>query len=87
MFVIDINLNPNSHVEASLHKESHGNWVIANMEKGIFLYAGQKPDKTGGVVITKDISEKELYDIMNTDSYVINNVINFNILEFNSLNN
>jgi uncharacterized protein YciI len=63
------------------HVESHFAWVKKYFEDGIFVAAGPKKDKTGGVIIAKSIDTDKLNTILEEDSFVSQEVAKYDIID------
>lgn len=81
MFVLNVSYNKLPEVVAE-HSATHGQWVKKYIDEGVFLCAGPKPSKLGGVILAKSISKARLLDIIKEDSFVIHDVAEYQILEF-----
>jgi uncharacterized protein YciI len=64
------------------HVNAHEEWVKYYLGKGIFLFAGPKKSGLGGVIATKAIEKAELIKILAEDSYVIADVAEYQIIDF-----
>lgn len=62
--------------------KAHGEWVKHYLDKGIFLFAGPKKSGLGGVIAIKAIEKTELLKILAEDSYVVADVAEYQIIEF-----
>ena len=65
------------------HVETHSMWVKKYIDKGIFLAAGPKKSKLGGVILAKNIDKENLKKILEEDSYVQNDVVDYQIIDMN----
>ena len=81
MFVLNVSYTKLPEVVAE-HSATHGEWVKKYIKDGIFLCAGPKPSKLGGVILTKSIDKSTLLEIIKGDSFVIHDVAEYQILEF-----
>ncbi len=68
--------------EVTPHAETHTAWVKKYFDGGIFLMAGPKKSKLGGVILTKSIDKKLLKKIIAEDSYVQSDVAEYQIIDF-----
>lgn len=64
------------------HAASHGAWVKQHIDDGTFLFAGPKKNKLGGVILAKSNDKTKLLDIIAKDSYVIADVAEYQIIDF-----
>jgi uncharacterized protein YciI len=65
------------------HIPPHAAWVKKYFDKGLFLAAGPKTSGLGGVILTKPIDKKMLMQIIAEDPYVIEDVADYQVVEFN----
>jgi len=64
------------------HRKTHSEWVSKYIDRGIFLLAGPKKTKSGGVILAKSIDKEELKTILSEDSYEEAGVVESQIVEF-----
>ena len=64
------------------HRQAHGEWVSKYIHQGIFLFAGPKKDKRGGIILAKSIEEETLAKILSEDSYLQAGLVENQIIEF-----
>lgn len=62
------------------HAETHRNWVKQYLQEGIFLAAGARKDKRGGVILAKAIDQKLLEARIKEDIYVRAGVAKYDII-------
>ncbi|MFA3115487.1 MULTISPECIES: YciI family protein [Acinetobacter calcoaceticus/baumannii complex] len=68
MYIIDLTYNrPMNEVNALF--DVHIAWVQKYLDNGIFIAAGSKSPRTGGVILAKSISADELNQIVLEDPY------------------
>lgn len=68
--------------EVAPHIATHGAWVKQYLDEGTFLFAGPKKSKLGGAILVKSIDKNNLMDILAKDSYVIADVADYQIIDF-----
>lgn len=61
--------------------EAHGVWVKKYFDEGIFLAAGPKKSKLGGVIIARSIKKEKLIKILSEDSFVKADVADYQIID------
>ena len=66
------------------HIPPHGAWVKKYIDQGIFLFAGPKKSKLGGVILAKSIDRKQLLAIIAEDPYVSQDVAEYRIVDFDA---
>lgn len=81
MFILNISFSKSPEV-VSKYVGTHGDWVKKYIDAGIFLCAGPKPSKLGGVIIAKSMDKSKLLAIIAEDSYVLEDVADYQITEF-----
>ena len=70
---------------AEPHKEAHKVFVQQHTDAGIFLYAGPKLDKTGGIIVMNANDVDEVTEMMQKDAYISAGIVGMNISGFNPL--
>jgi uncharacterized protein YciI len=68
--------------EVAPYVEDHSNWVKKYFNEGVFLFAGPKKNKLGGAILTKSIERNLLNEIIEQDSFIANNVAEYQIIDF-----
>lgn len=63
------------------HIDTHNVWVKKYFNEGVFLSAGPKKSKLGGVILVKSIEKDKLMKILAQDSYVQADVADYQIIE------
>lgn len=81
MYVIDI------HYHASLERiddalERHRAYLQPLFERGIFIAAGPKVPREGGVILAARIDRNELDAILETDPFVTEGLATYRVTEF-----
>jgi|GEM_PF-1179841 len=64
------------------HIQPHGAWVKKYADEGLILFAGPKKSGLGGVIAVKSIDKSRLLEILAEDPYVISDVADIQILDF-----
>ncbi len=62
--------------------EAHVKFLKEKYAKNIFLASGRKIPRTGGVILAKAKSKKELLSELKDDPFYINEVADYDIIEF-----
>ena len=65
------------------HVEAHSAWVKKYFDQGVFLAAGPKKNKLGGIILVKAIAKDELKKILSEDSYILADVADYKIIDMN----
>lgn len=81
MFILNVSFSKSPELVAE-HVGTHGEWVKKYIDAGIFLCAGPKPSKLGGIIIAQKMEKSKLLSIIAEDSYVIADVVDYQISEF-----
>lgn len=68
--------------EVTPHFSTHLDWVKQYIDAGIFLFVGPKKSKLGGVIGVKSIDRNKLKSILSEDSFVKNDVAEYQIVDF-----
>jgi uncharacterized protein YciI len=64
------------------HIETHTAWVKQYFSDETFMAAGPKSEKNGGVILARSIDRERLNKILAEDSFVINGVANYEVIDF-----
>lgn len=68
MYIVSLSYTrPLEEVEAVL--DAHITWLDKYFEAGVFLAAGRKAPRTGGVILVKDIDRARLETILQEDAF------------------
>lgn len=67
--------------EVTAHFPTHAAWVKQYIDAGIFIFAGPKKSKLGGVIGVKSIDKNKLMDLISEDSYVKNDVAEYQVID------
>ncbi len=81
MLIVDY-IKPAESVEP--HIPPHGIWVKKYIDQGIFLFAGPKKSKLGGVILAKSMDKKQLMAIIAEDPYVSQDVAEYRVIDFDA---
>jgi uncharacterized protein YciI len=81
MYLLNVSYSQ-SPVMVEPHALAHSAWVRQHMDKGTFLFAGPKNSGLGGVILVKSIPRHELQSLLSEDSYVLGDVAEYQILDF-----
>ncbi|MFU9138874.1 YciI family protein [Erwinia tasmaniensis] len=80
MFIVNLTYTrPMADIEALL--DAHISWLDNYFDKGIFITAGRKEPRTGGVILVKDIDAKQLDTILAEDPFVA--VADYSVIKVN----
>ena len=81
MFVLELTyLIPNDRIDALLPE--HGEWLKKNYDAGLFLAAGRKQPRDGGVIIATAADRAEIEAVVATDPLLIKGATTYRITEF-----
>ena len=80
MFVILLRFSDNFE-NAGQFMSEHNKWVQRGFDDSVFLLAGSIQPKLGGAIFAHDTSMSELQKRVNDDPFVIENVVDAEILE------
>lgn len=80
MYIVSLNyFRPVEEVEALL--EPHIQWLDRYFAAGVFIAAGRKDPRTGGIILVKDINRSRLDTILAEDPFVA--VANYEVTKLN----
>ncbi|MEV7419601.1 YciI family protein [Streptomyces sp. NPDC089919] len=81
MFILEVTYTvPLDTVDDLL--EAHVAWVEAQMAAGVFLAAGRKVPRDGGVILAAGPSRAEVEKLVTEDPFVVADVCTYRITEF-----
>lgn len=80
MFVVLLRFS-NNHGAASEHMEGHQEWVKRGLEDCVFLLVGSIQPRLGGAVLAHNTSLAELQRRVDTDPFVVEDVVSAEIIE------
>ena len=80
MFVVLLKFSDNKS-QAGQFMEGHKEWLKRGFDDGVFLLAGTLKPGLGGGILAQDASLAELTNRVNTDPFVMENVVSAEILE------
>jgi uncharacterized protein YciI len=74
--------------EAPLHEvdaqmKAHVDWLEVGFDEGVFLVAGRRSPRTGGVILARGHAEK-VTDVAKSDPFVTSGVASFEVVPFNA---
>jgi len=81
MFIINITYNVSLNT-VDEYIEEHIVYLNKQYENENFIASGRKKPRTGGIILSKVNSKKELYEIIGKDPFYIANLANYEIIEF-----
>ena len=67
------------------YRKAHADWVVKYINEGIFLFAGPKKSKLGGVILAKNIDKQRLLEILSEDSYVKADIVENQVIDFSAV--
>lgn len=80
MFVVLLKFSENQS-QASKHMETHKEWIRRGFDDGIFLLSGGIQPRLGGAVLAHNVSLAHLQDRVNDGPFVVNKVVDSEIIE------
>ena len=80
MFIVLLKFSDNKG-EASQFMEGHKEWIKRGFDDGVFLLAGSLQPGLGGGVLADKTSLPDLQDRVNSDPFVVEEVVKAEILE------
>ena len=69
---------------AEPHRQAHIDWVEQHIGEGLFLFAGPKADKSGGIILAKGNDRDRLAAILAEDSWVQAGIVENEIIAFDA---
>lgn len=81
MFIVSLTyVEPLDTVERFL--ADHVAYLDAHYARGDFIASGRKVPRTGGVILSKLASRRELEAVLAADPFAVNKVATYDIIEF-----
>ena len=80
MFIVLLKFSDNKS-QASEFMQGHNLWLKQGFDDGVFLMAGSLQPGLGGAIMTNNTSLEDLENRVNQDPFVVENVVNAEILE------
>jgi len=80
MFVVLLKFSDNKG-KASQFTVGHKEWIKRGFDDGVFLLAGSLHPNLGGGIVANNTSLPDLQSRVNNDPFVVENVVNAEILE------
>jgi uncharacterized protein YciI len=80
MFIILLKFSDNKG-KASQFMEGHKEWIKRGFDDGVFLLVGSLQPNLGGGIVAHNTSLPDLQSRINNDPFVVENVVNAEILE------
>lgn len=80
MFVVLLKFSDNKG-KASQFMEGHKEWIKRGFDDGVFLLVGSLQPNLGGGIVAHNTSLPALQSRVNNDPFVVENVVNAEILE------
>ena len=80
MFIVLLKFSENKS-QASQFMQGHKEWIKRGFDDGVFLLAGSLQPGTGGGVLATNTPLSDLQSRVNTDPFVIENVVTAEIIE------
>ena len=81
MFIVELTyVRPIEAVEENL--EAHVAYLKEYYAKGVFIASGRKVPRTGGIILARAASERELRDVLARDPFQRNGVAQYAVTEF-----
>ena len=81
MYIVTVTyLTPLDEVDA--HLPAHVEFLEANFASGMFLAAGRQVPRTGGVILARAGSRRELDRVLELDPFKQHGVARYQVLEF-----
>ncbi|MCC2624450.1 MAG: cyclohydrolase [Burkholderiales bacterium] len=66
------------------HRAKHIEWVEQYIKSGDFIMAGPLREKRGGIIISKSMDKDKLMKILAEDSFVIEKLVEIEIINFDA---
>jgi uncharacterized protein YciI len=80
MFIVLLRFSDNKG-KAAQFMEGHKEWIKRGFDDGVFLLVGSLQSNLGGGIVAHNTSRSDLQSRVNTDPFVVEKVVNVEILE------
>ena len=80
MFIILLKFSANKS-QAGQFMDAHNAWVQRGVDDGVFLLVGSIKPALGGAILAQDSSMQQLQQRINTDLFVIEDIVSAEIIE------
>ena len=80
MYIVLLKFSSNK-AEASQFMEAHREWIQRGFVDDVFVLAGSLQSNSGGAIVAHNTSLSDLHARVNTDPFVIENVVSAEIIE------
>lgn len=77
-----LNLNFHNHGPNSEQVTCHTKWVKQAFLNKNFILAGPKKEGTGGIIITVDMTRKELNKLIEQDPFITSGIASYSVTHF-----
>ncbi|HEX8046299.1 YciI family protein [Rhizobium sp.] len=82
LYVVTLNyVRPPEAIQT--HLDSHREWLIEHTKSGHIIVAGPMDPPTGGIVLASCEDRSELDKMLHTDSFYVNELVEYDIRAFN----
>lgn len=81
MFIVELTYKVDLDV-ADRYMDEHRKYVKKHQKEGVFLAAGRKNPRTGGIIIADASSKISLSNLLKLDPFYINGICKYFITEF-----
>jgi uncharacterized protein YciI len=83
MFILLLKFSDNKG-KANQYMEGHKEWIKRGFDEGVFLLSGSLQPNLGGGIVAHNTSLSDLQSRVSDDPFVVENVVNAEILEITS---
>jgi uncharacterized protein YciI len=80
MFIVLLRFSENKG-QAGQFMEGHKEWIKRGFDDGVFLLVGSLQPNLGGGIVAHNTAQSDLQGRVNTDPFVVENVVNAEIIE------
>lgn len=81
MFIIDLHyIVPLEELDR--HMAAHVTFLQGYYKKNVFITSGRKVPRTGGIILARGKSKKEIEEIMEQDPFCMKKLASFTVTEF-----
>lgn len=81
MFLVDMNFTDVEKITAELTQQ-HRDYLVKEYENNKLMFGGRKEPRTGGIIISLHNEEQELREMLDSDPFVCQGLVNYSITKF-----
>jgi len=81
MYLVDMSFTDMAKITPEL-TEKHKSYLEQEYKSNKLMFGGRKVPRTGGILISQHVNERELEQVLNSDPFVKSGAVTYSITEF-----